>query len=192
MLKLVPFNSSWINHDKIDIKAIYRRPRYVQDKYGDFEREIDPKTGQPTWDLTGPLPIKQHTKWTSKGFEYVTLADASSLATAASFGTIHDEAGNPTNNWRQYQAVQTGSPWNFRMYDEGQATTTTLAAEQLTADVYEFGSAAVQAIRRRQDPAFTLPKHLLNITPGTQPGAVEKTQATEPTTDKSKKIQVPA
>jgi hypothetical protein len=45
------------------------------------------------------------------------------------------------------------------------ATTTTRAADQLRADVERFGSDAVEAIRRGQEPGFTLPDHLKGIAP---------------------------
>src|SRR5690349_20455962 len=169
MLKLVPFNPIWISHDKIDIKGIYRRPRYVQDAYGEWERELD-KDGLPTWDITTPLPIKQHVKFQSKGFEYITLADRESLLTAAKFGTVLEEDGKTSTHgdgWKQYDQHQTGGPWSWKKYAEGQAHTTTREAEQIIADVHEFGSETVLKLRRRENPHFVLPPHLQNIAPGT-------------------------
>lgn len=163
-LKLVPFNDSWINHDKIDIKAIYRRPRFREDSYGEWERELD-ANGVPSWDLTGPLPIKQHNKWRSKGFEYITLADRGSLQVAARFGTLMDEQGAATNNWQQYDQHQTGGPWNYKKYQEGQLQTTTLAAQELEAQIRKFGWQAVEAIRRSSDPTFRVAEHLKALSP---------------------------
>jgi hypothetical protein len=157
-LKLIPFNASWINHDKIDVHAIYRRPRFVEDKYGEMQREyVD---GIPTWDLTGPLPVRQHTKWAAKGFEYVTLADRVSLFVAGRYGTL--PAGTTAADFDQHQ---TSGPWNYRKYAEGQELALHTATDELRADVEEFGSDAVQSIKRRQDPAFTLPTSLEGIAP---------------------------
>lgn len=164
-LKLVPFNPAWINHDKIDIHAIYRRPRFTQDGFGEWHRELDKVSGMPTWDLTGALPLKQHNRWIGKGFEYVTLADRTSLATAAKFGTVTDEDGNVCDG-RMYDQHQTGGPWNFRKYFEGQQATTTREADELLADVNTFGSDVVEHIRRRTDRHFELPPHLKGIPAG--------------------------
>jgi hypothetical protein len=154
-LKLVPFNSTWIDHDKIDIHAIYRRPVFAEDKYGEMERIY--KDGVPQWDLTGPLPVRSHTKWTAKGFEYVTLANRDSLRIAARFGTLSG------GTMQEYDQHQTGGPWNFRRYIEGQETIVSDAIIELRQDVEEFGSDTVTRLRRRSDPTFTLPKELENI-----------------------------
>jgi hypothetical protein len=156
-LKLVPFNGTWINHDKIDLHAIYRRPRFVEDKYGEMQREVS-KDGVPTWDLTGPLPVRQHNKWTAKGFEYITLANRESLYMAARTNTLP-----PGKTIQEYDQHQTGGPWNFRKYIEGEDAMMTLDAAQLKADVEEYGSAAVEMISRRTNPAFVLPENLRNI-----------------------------
>ncbi len=153
MLKLVPFNSAWISHDKVDIHAIYRRPRFVKDQYDEDQREYD-ANGMPTWDLTGPLPIKQHNKWTMKGFEYVTLANRSSLVVAAKTGTL---IGGSVRDFDQHQ---TGGPWNYRKYAEGQQDSNTAEFEQLKSDVMRFGADAVEELRKRQDPGFVLPPAL--------------------------------
>ena len=157
-LKLVPFNATWIDHDKIDVHAVYRRPRFFEDKYGEHQREyVD---GVPTWDVTGPLPVRQHTKWSAKGFEYITLSDRNSLLIAARFGTL--PAGSTIAEFDQHQ---TGGPWNFRKYQEGQELAIVAAVDELKSDVDEFGSDAVLKIRRRNDPDFQLPADLQGIKP---------------------------
>lgn len=165
-LRLVPFNAKWINHDKIDVHAIYRRPRFKEDEYGELERELD-AGGIPTWDMTGPLPVKQHTKWLAKGFEYVTLADRDSLRMAGQFGTVLDEFGNVCD-WRKYDQHQTGGPWNWKKYHEGQSESTTIAQEKLKEDILKWGPEAVEAIRRQVDPSFRLPDHMRNLKPEPQ------------------------
>jgi hypothetical protein len=158
-LKLVPFNDAWINHDKVDIHAIYRRPRFVEDEYGEMNREY--KDGVATWDLTGPLPVRSHNRWRSKGFEYVTLANRESLLVAARFNTLP-----PGMRMQDYDQHQTGGPWNYKKYMAGVQETTTIEAEQLKADVEKFGSEAVEAIRRQTEPTFQLPASLRNIPHG--------------------------
>lgn len=157
-LRLVPFNPTWISHERIDIKAIYRRPRFVSDDYGEMHREYD-ANGLPTWDLTGPLPVKQHTKWTQKGFEYVTLANRDSLAVAYRMGTLPSGT-----TFRDFDQHQTGGPWNYRKYIEGQADTQTTDLDDLRRDVEAFGAEAVETLRRRTDPHFRLPEALKGTT----------------------------
>jgi hypothetical protein len=155
-LKLVPFNAVWIDHDKIDIHAIYRRPVFAEDKYGELQRVI--KDGFPAWDLTGPLPVRGHTKWSAKGFQYVTLATRDSLRIAARFGTLPEGTTLAT-----YDQHHTGGPWNYRLYFESQEALQGEILDELRADVEEFGSDTVLRLRRRTDPAFVLPPALENI-----------------------------
>jgi hypothetical protein len=170
-LKLVPFNATWINHDKIDIHGIYLRPRYKEDEFGERYREYD-DDGQPTWDITGALPIKAHNKWIAKGFRYVTLADRDSLIKAGIHGTI-------PGDWRKFDQHQTGGPWSYKKYLVGQQLVMDQEAEQLRKDVNQFGSRVVERIRRGMDPEFTLPEHLRDIKPGgaPKPGTVAKPAA---------------
>jgi len=160
MLKLIPFNDKWITHDRLDVHAIYRRPRWVEDEFGELQRELSPN-GLPTWDLTGPLPVRQHNRWRTKGFEYVTLADRDSLVMAARSATLPEG----TRMADFIQNTMTGGPWHYRKYVAGQESTSTLEAEQLDADVREFGSVVVETLRRRTDPSFRLPEGLKNIPP---------------------------
>ena len=154
MLKLVPFQAVWITHEKLDLHAIYRRPRFKEDEYG----EVQLVPGE--WDLTGPLPVKQHNKWMAKGFEYVTLADRNSLIEAARVGTVG-------GNWREYDQHQTGGPWNYRKYAEGMkvdAVAQKAAAEQAETElrfmVEKFGVEAVEAIKQQTDPSFKVPESM--------------------------------
>lgn len=165
-LMLVPFNEKWISHDKLDLHAIYKRPVYREDEFGEPQRVYD-KDGIEEWDLTPPLPVKQHNVWRGKGFQYVTLADRESLIMAAKNNTILGET--PA---RAYDQHRTGGPWNYRLYLQGQIGERSKQAEQLKQDVYRFGSVAVEEIRRRTEPEFTLPPSLRDIQPeGYQPPA---------------------
>lgn len=163
MLKLVPFHTGWINHDRLDLKAIYRRPRFVEDTYGELVREVGPD-GLPLWDLTGPLPVKSHNKYLAKGFEYVTLADRDSLVSAAKAGSIE--------HWQQYaQDPRTGGPWQVRKYLEGQAEAVDAAAAKLRELVHRYGSEMVEAMRQETTPGYRLPEALRGIPPASEADA---------------------
>lgn len=161
MLKLVPFNSAWVSHDKLDIKAIYRRPRFVEDRYGELMRELDAQN-QPTWDITGPLPVRSHNRWLAKGFEYITLADRESLVAAFRFGTLLPEGAKA----QDYDQHTTGGPWNYKRYVEGQETVVSDFMSTLEQDVNEFGAEVVEKLHRRQQPGFNLPPHLVGKAAG--------------------------
>jgi hypothetical protein len=160
-LRLVPFNATWISHDKIDIHAIYRRPRFKEDKYGEQHRELD-GNGMPTWDIVGPLPIRRHNDWEKKGFQYVTLANRESLAVASRFGTLPDGT-----TMRDFDQHQSGGPWSPRLYAEGMEQATDLAMARLESDVRKYGSEVVENVRRGVDPEFSLPEKLRGILPDT-------------------------
>lgn len=152
MLKLVPFNTAWITHDKTDLHAIYRRPQMVEDLDTGHRVPRRDADGFIVWDLTSPLPIKQHNIWEAKGYQYVTLADRESLHTAARTGTLTG------GSVREFDQHATGGPWNYRKYAAAQAEVASDALDNLRADVEQFGSEAVEAIRRRTDPTFRLPE----------------------------------
>lgn len=157
-LKLVPFNNAWVQHDKLDIKAIYKRPRFAVNDLDETVLEEDPKTGLPMYDLTGALSVRHHNKHAAKGFLYVTLADRQSLYAAGEHGTI-------AGNWREYDQHQTGGPWNYKLWLKGQEEGDAADFAELEAQVKQFGSAAVLQIRRTVDSKFSLPTKLRNIKP---------------------------
>lgn len=163
-LKLVPFNEAWITNQKLDVKAIYRRPRFVKDEFDQDVLERDAE-GVACYDLTTPLPVRSHNRWRAKGFEYVTLASRADLYEAAKKGTVVDDTGAPCNG-RMYDQHQTGGPWNAKMYLAGQRLADSAALQKLRLDVERFGSDAVEVIRQQTDPTFTLPPHLRNIPAG--------------------------
>lgn len=157
MLKLVPFNPAWTDHAKLDMKAMYRRPRYQSDDWGEPVRERDAE-GVPTWDIVGPLPLKQHNAWIKKGFEYVTLANRDSLFMAAKTGTLPEG-----HTFKDYDQHMTGGPWHARKYHEGRHEVDRAALDQLRADIAKYGPEAVEAIRRQTDPTFALPPELKDV-----------------------------
>lgn len=148
MLKFVPFSSAWVESHKLDLHAIYRRPRWVQNDFDEWVQATDDQ-GLPLWDLTTPLRVLDHSKLTSKGFEYVTLASRDDLVKAAKAGTVRD--------WKQYDQHQTGGPWNAKMYQASQASADTAALQQLREQVELHGWETVESIRRMTDPTFRVP-----------------------------------
>lgn len=160
MLKLVPFNEAWVSHERLDIHAIYRRPRYREDEYGGLVQERGPD-GQPLWDLTAPLPVRQHNRWRAKGFEYVTLANHEGQGGAIKHVADAHRAGTIPGRVKDYaNCPRTGGPWNLKMYLDGLKATDDEAVEQLKADIAEFGWQTVEKLRRRTDPHFSVPDAL--------------------------------
>lgn len=157
MLKLVPFNPVWITHDKCDLHGIYRRPRYVRDEYDEEYREYD-ADGLPTWDITGALPIKQHSKWTAKGFEFLTLASRSDLETAARTGTLQG------GSIRDYAQNAQGGPWHYKKYIDGALVQANDAAKRLKDLVLRLGPDEAEQAMRVSDPEYVLPAALRHLT----------------------------
>ena len=88
-MDLVPFDPAWV-FGKADVHAIYRRPN---------------------GDLTTALPVRRHLDWSRKGFEWVTLADAGSLAAVA--GALRAQGYDV----RRFVAdPRTNSPWSYEAY----------------------------------------------------------------------------
>lgn len=152
-LKLIPFNPAWINHDQIDVHAMYLRPNRVENEYGERVQAHD-DNGQPVWDVIGGLPVRQHVKWESKGYKYITLANRESLQMAARTGTL---IGGSYHDYNQHVE---GGPWSYRLYKEGQIDAQTADLAKLKADIAKYGWAAVEEIRQAQDPSFKVPDKL--------------------------------
>lgn len=152
MTKLVPFNSGWAENSRLDLKAIYRRPRWTKNEFDEDVQERD-VNGRPLWDITTPLRVLDHNKWIAKGFEYITLATRDDLIKAYKAGTVQGD-------WRQYNQHQTGGPWNHKMYEAGRVQGEADGLDALRDQVDQFGPDAVEAIRRTVDPGFVLPPHL--------------------------------
>jgi hypothetical protein len=157
MLKLVPFNDIWVSSAKLDLHAIYRRPRWTQDEFDELVQARDPE-GLPLWDITTPLRVLDHNRLRAKGFEYVTLASRKDLQDAAHAGTVQLLPG--MTSWREYDQHQTGGPWNYKKYIAGQQDADTAALQKLKADVEQFGSDAVESLQ-----GIKLPESLKGIAP---------------------------
>jgi len=169
-LKLVPFNPQWIQNTKLDVKGIYRRPRWVKnDMDEDVPHFVD---GVQQWDITTPLPVRQHNAWTAKGFQFITLADRLSLRAAYRAGTLP-----PGTTPATYDQHQTGGPWFYKLYAAGQQELDTAEAQQLAADIAQFGVEAVETLRRRTDPNFRVPPALRPDTPPIAPAPTRPRRA---------------
>jgi hypothetical protein len=158
--RAVPFDDNWIVNDKIDVHAIYRRP-VLSDVDG---QQLADDYGVPRWDLTGGLPVNRHLDWLRKGFEYVTLADASSLANAAA--SLRARGLDPRHFIMLRNRLVGPSPWNPKLYLETQPRLDRQQLDKLRAMVEQVGSSAVLEILRLKDPYAQLPPQLQDIPPG--------------------------
>jgi hypothetical protein len=153
MFLCVPFNQEWVNNDRSDLAAIYRRPRH----HATTGEVIRDEAGNVLWDLTAPLPVRRHNDFLKKGFEYITLADVNSLQQAA--GWIRSQGLDP-------QAFLVGhggrrSPWNAEAYLATQTAGAADALAELKTLVKEFGLEAVTKIKRQTDPSWQVPAALV-------------------------------
>jgi hypothetical protein len=121
-LKCVPLNPDWVGNTGLDMRAIYRRPN---------------------GDLTTALPLRRHNQWASKGFEYVTMADAESLKMAA--GWLMSRGMNPQEFIAGY-TNEGGTPWSVAKYLEGAKVAEASADEETRKLIAQFGVDAVEKI----------------------------------------------
>jgi hypothetical protein len=161
--KAVPFNPEWINHDKIDIHAIYRRP--ILDDTG--EHALDDH-GVPRWDLTGGLPVRRHQDWLKKGFEYVTLANPGALGNKVVVQLLRQAGHEPRDFIMLRNRMVGATPWNPQLYLASQSRRDRAQSDDLRDLVEKLGSEAVRDVIRatRNDPGFELPAHLQHIAAG--------------------------
>lgn len=158
VFKAIPFNAKWISHDKIDVKAIYRRPR--RDVLG--RQVTDPETGLPAWDYTGGIPVRRHADWQRKGYEYITLESGADLTKEV----VYQMRADGLNPAEFIMDPVARSPWNPALYLATAHLIEQREADTLTALVEQFGSDAVLEIQRASNPTFTLPARLQGIPPG--------------------------
>lgn len=157
MLKLVPFSSSWVTHETLDVHAIYRRPVRNPDT-GDIQRD---EYGFVMWDLTTPLPVRQHARWVAKGFEYVTLAtntDIVDVSTAEGLDPLFDS--------EQYmgQHPRTRAPWFADQYLQDIREAHTVRRDSLLQRIAKLGPDAAEEFEQQKDPGYALPDNLRSVT----------------------------
>jgi hypothetical protein len=165
IFKAVPINPSWtVAGTKLDLKAIYRRPsRHV----GEYDEIIQArsKDGLPLYDLTGPLPMRRHSDWIAKGYEYVTVvasphADDGCWPQVAAWLRHNDLT---PSEFLQHPVFGT---WNPKLYLDTAVHIDRARVDALRALVEKLGSQAVLDVKRSTDPSFTLPLELQNIPAG--------------------------
>ena len=158
-VKLVPFDPDWITAEKCDLHAYYRRPSRVTHPGGrqDRGRNAD---GTPAWDLTTPLPVRRHTDWMRKGFEYVTLT-IESLGDEKVLRSLRNRGHDPQGFLLPDHVPPTC--WDADLYLDDERKRANLALEELLVLVAEHGQQAVEAIKRQTQPDFVLPDSLRMI-----------------------------
>lgn len=127
----VPLNGDWATNTKLDMHAIYARPN------GDL----------------ATLPMRRHHQWEAKGFRYVTLADAESLAIAVPF--IRAQGLNPQDFVAGIDGDGRPTPWNVQAYLANQKAHQADADAELKALVEKYGVEQVEQIK-----GIKVPDHL--------------------------------
>lgn len=136
-MELAPFSEKWTGSEtKLDVSAWYRRTS----ERGGFS-------------VVGPLPLRRHSDWSRKGFEYVTLATAEDVSKVV--GELQMRGVNLAELRKSYDHMG-----HFKMADylktEHQKDTAYLA--DLQAKVDKFGAETVTEIMRQGDPGFVMPE----------------------------------
>lgn len=172
--KCVPFDKNWgLPSTKLDLKAIYRRPRRTVGEYDEVVQERGPD-GQPLYDLVGPLPVRRHSDWLAKGFEYVTVVAVPGAEDHA-WGQVAASLRAKGLDPKDYiQHPQLGT-WNPKLYLATADQVDLDKFAELRALVEQLGSATVLQVKRSDDPTFTLPKSLQDIPPGGKAKTVHPT-----------------
>lgn len=165
VFKCIPLEVGWtIPGTKHDIKAIYRRPRRSVGEYDEVTQDKGPD-GLPLYDIIGPLPLRRHSDWSAKGYEYVTVV--TSPATEGSgwpavAATLRAKGLNP----QEYLQHPVFGTWNPKLYLATAESADRDKVDALRGMVEQFGSDVVTAIKRSEDPTFTLPAQLQGIPAG--------------------------
>lgn len=166
-MQMATFNPMWITSDKLDVRALYRRP--AMDARG--QRRLD-DAGRPAWDITSGLPVRRHNDWTAKGFEFLALATwADVLACRSSLEAAGTDVAALVDS---YESVGEPNRRGFRVsaYLAGIAHDATLAYGRLAELVREHGSDAVRDTMRASNPRYELPEALQGF-PAPGAGATE-------------------
>jgi hypothetical protein len=146
----VPFMAEWVNSDKIDAKAVYRRPHR---HHITNEIQRDP-SGVVLYDYS-VLPIRRDNDWCGKGFEYVTIADAESLSMVA--GSLRGQGLDPRSF---IMDPRTNSPWGPEKYLANAKEDAKVEHDRLREMVEKHGVEATEDILK-----ITLPDELRALAP---------------------------
>lgn len=134
MYPCVPLNYDWTGSTKLDIHGIYDRGN------GDL----------------CTLPLRRHQQWMAKGFTYVTLADAESLAVAAH--SLRVMGKNPSDYIVGNDGDGRPTPWIPAKYLAEQGANRVDADAELKGLIEQYGVEQVEKIRGSKVPAHLLPK----------------------------------
>lgn len=133
-LKCVPLNPAWTGDTKLDLRGVYKRPN---------------------GDLATSLPMRKHHAWEAKGLEYVTLADAESLAVAAPF--LRAQGLNPQEFVAGVDGDGRLTPWVYSVYAADAEVQQKTADAELQALIEQFGVETVEKIKGRKVPEHLKP-----------------------------------
>lgn len=134
-LKCVPLVAGMTGDTKHDLRAIYRKPN---------------------GDLSAGLPMRRHQQWLNKGFEYVTLADADSLVTAA---PLLQAAGLNPQDYVAGREDGRPTPWNVAAYLVDDKARIARDEAELKAKIDKYGVDTVESIL-----GLKVPDHLRPVT----------------------------
>ena len=162
------FNPAWITSDKLDVKALYRRPAYD----GRGLRRVDAE-GRPEWDITSALPVRRHNDWAAKGFEFLALATWEDVL--ACRGSLETAGIRVQDLADSYSTIGEPNRRGFLVsaYLAELAKDSTAAYGRLAELVKEHGSEAVLAIMQATHPGYALPEALRGIPAPIAPDAPE-------------------
>ena len=136
-LKCIPLRPEWTGSTGPDIRAIYRRKK--TDNWGNPVLDAE---GREQWDTTGGLPLRRHSDWLNKGYEYITLADEDSLAKVAKW--LRADGEDPM---AYIQDRRTRSPFNPDIWYADQQSAEANRIIELRELVAEYGVDAVVRMR---------------------------------------------
>lgn len=134
-MELVPFSEKWTGSEtKLDLQAWYRRP------------------AQKGFSVVGPFPLRRHSDYTRKGYEYITLATAEDVSKVV--GELQVRGVDLAALRRSYDHMG-----HFKMADylktEQQKDDAYLV--ELQAKVDKFGAEVVTEMMRVGDADFVMP-----------------------------------
>jgi len=135
-MELAPFSEKWTGSEtKLDVSAWYRRK------------------ADKGFAVVGPLPLRRHSDWSRKGFEYITLASAEDVSKVV--GELQMRGVNLAELRKSYDHLG-----HFKMaeYLKGEQQKDDAYLVELQAKVDKFGVDTVTEMMRMSDPDFVMPE----------------------------------